>query len=95
MEAINKIIKRGLKLRLDARKGSWAEELPEVLWSYQTTHETPFSMAFSSEAIVPVEISMPTERVEYYEQARNEDELLLNLDLLNEKREAAQLRLAE
>ncbi|XP_022156070.1 uncharacterized protein K02A2.6-like [Momordica charantia] len=100
VETINKIIKRGLKLRLDARKGRWAEELPEVLWSYQTmpresTGETPFVMAFSSEAVVLVEIGMPTERVEYYERVRNEEELLLYLDLIDEKREAAQLRLAE
>ncbi|XP_022143565.1 uncharacterized protein LOC111013434 [Momordica charantia] len=31
VKEINKIIKHGLKLRLDARKGRWAEELPEVL----------------------------------------------------------------
>ncbi|XP_022158485.1 uncharacterized protein LOC111024965 [Momordica charantia] len=90
VEAINKIIKRGLKLRFDVRKGRWAEELPEVLWSYQTTprestSETPFAMAFSSEAVVLVEISMPTEIVDYYEQLRNEEEPILNLDLLDEK----------
>ncbi|XP_022159344.1 uncharacterized protein K02A2.6-like [Momordica charantia] len=60
VEAINKIIKWGLKLRLDARKRRWVEELPEVLWSYRTTPrestgETPFAMAFGSEAVVPVE----------------------------------------
>ncbi|XP_022149417.1 protein NYNRIN-like [Momordica charantia] len=69
VEAVNKIIKRELKLRLDSRMGRWAEELPEVLWSYQTTPrestgETPFSLAFGSEAIVPVEIGIPTNRVE-------------------------------
>ncbi|XP_022150862.1 uncharacterized protein LOC111018909 [Momordica charantia] len=69
VEAVNKIIKRGLKLRLDSIKGRWAEELPEVLWSYRTTPrestgETPFSLAFGSEAVVPVEIGIPTDRVE-------------------------------
>lgn len=29
---------------------------------------------------------MPTARVDYYEQARNEEELLLNLDFLDEKK---------
>ncbi|XP_022143561.1 uncharacterized protein LOC111013429 [Momordica charantia] len=94
VEAVNKIIKRGLKLRLDSRKGRWAEELPEVLWSYRTTlrestGETPFSLAFGSEAMVPVEIGIPTDRVEQYEPTKNEEELLLNLDLLEEKRELA------
>ncbi|XP_022145833.1 uncharacterized protein K02A2.6-like [Momordica charantia] len=68
VKAVNKIIKRGLKLRLDSRKGKWAEELPEVLWSYRTTPrestgETPFLLAFGSEAVVPVEIGMPTDRL--------------------------------
>ncbi|XP_022150100.1 uncharacterized protein LOC111018362 [Momordica charantia] len=90
VEVVNKIIKRGLKLRLDSRKGRWAEELPEVLWSYRTTlrestGETPFSLAFGSKAVVPVEIGIPTGRVEQYESAKNEEELLLNLDLLEEK----------
>ncbi|XP_022144032.1 uncharacterized protein LOC111013824 [Momordica charantia] len=69
VEAINKIIKQGLKMRLDSRKRRWAEELPEVLWSYRTTlrestSETLFSLAFGSEAVVPVEIGVPTNRVE-------------------------------
>ncbi len=100
VEAVNKIIKRGIKLRLDSKKGRWAEELPEVLWSYRTTQrestgETPFSLAFGSEAVVPVEIGMPSDRVEHYEPTANEEELLLNLDLLEERRAMAQLRLAE
>ncbi|XP_022159003.1 uncharacterized protein LOC111025448 [Momordica charantia] len=100
VEAINKIRKRGLKLKLDYRNGRSAEELPEVLWSYQTTprestSETPFSLAFGSEAMVPAEIGMPTDRIEQYEPLRNEAELLLNLDLLEGKRETAQLRLVE
>ncbi|XP_022155870.1 uncharacterized protein LOC111022883 [Momordica charantia] len=74
VEAVNKITKRGLKLRLDSRKGRWAEELPEVLWSYritprESTGETPFSLAFGSEAVVPVEIGIPTDRVEQSENS--------------------------
>ena len=36
-EAVNKIIISGLKKRLDDVKGRWVEELPHVLWTYQTT----------------------------------------------------------
>ena len=48
-EAVNKVIVDGLKKRLDDAKGKWVEELPHVLWTYQTTPrrstgETPFSM---------------------------------------------------
>ncbi|RDX76937.1 Pol polyprotein, partial [Mucuna pruriens] len=40
-EAANKVILRGLRRRLEEAKGRWAEELPQVLWSYHTTpHST-------------------------------------------------------
>ncbi|XP_022140155.1 uncharacterized protein K02A2.6-like [Momordica charantia] len=76
VEAVNKIIKRGIKLKLDSRKGRWVEELPEVLWSYRTTQkestgETPFSLPFGSEVVVPVEIGMPSDRVDHYEATAN------------------------
>ncbi|KAK0573745.1 hypothetical protein LWI29_012954 [Acer saccharum] len=36
-EAVNKIIKHNLKAKLAAKKGSWADKLPQVLWAYRTT----------------------------------------------------------
>jgi len=39
-EAINKIIKHTLKAKLEEKKGDWPEELPMVLWSYNTTPRT-------------------------------------------------------
>ena len=47
VEAINKIIKFNLKMKLEECKGLWVEELPKVLWAYRTTSrtstgETPF-----------------------------------------------------
>ena len=61
VEAINKIIKRTLKTSLDKAKGCWPEFVPQVLWSYHTsyrtsTEETLFSLAFGTEAVVPVEL---------------------------------------
>lgn len=38
VEAINKLIKKNLKTRLDKAKGAWAELLPQVLWAYRTSH---------------------------------------------------------
>ena len=51
VEAVNKIIKQLLKTKLEKKKGRWAEDLPEVLWVYRTTHktatgETPFALSF-------------------------------------------------
>ncbi|XP_016185482.1 uncharacterized protein K02A2.6-like [Arachis ipaensis] len=37
VEAANKVILKGLKKRLQGKKGSWANELCSVLWSYRTT----------------------------------------------------------
>ena len=36
-KVINEIIVNGLKKRLDDAKEKWVEELPYVLWTYQTT----------------------------------------------------------
>ena len=60
VEAVNKVIVSGLKKRLDDAKGKWLEELPHVLWTYRTTPrqstgETPFSMTYRAEAIIPLE----------------------------------------
>jgi len=47
-----------IKTRLEGAKGVWADELPGVLWTYRTTvrtptGETPFKLAYGSEAVVP------------------------------------------
>ena len=39
-EAVNRIIKHTLKAKLEDRKGNWPEELPIVLWSYNTMPRT-------------------------------------------------------
>ncbi|XP_074378382.1 uncharacterized protein LOC141719919 [Apium graveolens] len=46
---------------LEEKKGAWPEELAQVLWSYNTTprtttRETPFSLVYGCEAMVPVEV---------------------------------------
>ena len=91
---------QGLKTRLDRAKGNWTEELPNVLWSYRTTPragtgETPFSLVYGSEAVVPAEIGMTTYRVAHFDAAANEEELRLNLDFLEQRRELAALRQAK
>ena len=53
VEAVNKIIKKLLKKKLDDAKGLWAQKLSEVLWAIRTTAteatgETPFSMTFGT-----------------------------------------------
>ncbi|KAK6144267.1 hypothetical protein DH2020_021087 [Rehmannia glutinosa] len=97
VEVVNKILKYTLKARLEESKGNWPEELPGVLWSYRTTHraaigETPFSLAYGTEAIIPVEIGAPTFRVANFSEENNEIALRAELDMLEEKRCNAEMR---
>ena len=90
---------QGLRTRLDQAKGRWAEELPSILWAYHTTprtatDETPFNLVFEAEAVIPVELSLPTLRVEQYDEAENPARMMLNLDLLEETRDKARVRMA-
>ena len=80
-----------LKTKLEDLKGKWVEYLPEVLWAYRTTRksatqETPFALAFGTEAVDPVEVLLKSPRIELNIE-HNEEVLHLNLDLLEEKRE--------
>ncbi|KAK0576077.1 hypothetical protein LWI29_011454 [Acer saccharum] len=98
-EAVNKIIKHNLKAKLAAKKGSWAEKLPQVLWAYRTierssTGETPYSMAFRAEVVIPVETSFSSPRVQLFQPELNIDMLKCGLDELEERRERAQIRSA-
>ncbi|CAL9019009.1 unnamed protein product [Prunus brigantina] len=97
VEAVNKIIKKTLKTKLDKAKGCWPELLPEVLWSYRTTFrtstgETPFSLSFGTEAVAPVEIGQPTYRTSTYEAEANDEQLALNLDFIDELRDQSNMR---
>ncbi|GKF71299.1 reverse transcriptase domain-containing protein, partial [Tanacetum coccineum] len=45
----------------------WVEELSHVLWAHRTTikvstGDTPFSLVYGTEAVIPAEIGMPTIR---------------------------------
>ncbi|GFS34966.1 hypothetical protein Acr_00g0037010 [Actinidia rufa] len=90
---------RNLKARLERSKSEWAEDLPSILWAYHTTSriptgETPYSMVFGTESVIPVEIGVPSFRTLNFNEKGNEGELRLNLDLLDEKRERAELHQA-
>ncbi|GKC71976.1 reverse transcriptase domain-containing protein [Tanacetum coccineum] len=78
----------------------WVDELPNILWAHQimlktSNGETPFSFTYKSEAVIPAEIGMPTYRTIQFNEAQNEEEMRLNLDLTQEKRETAAIREAK
>nr|GEU56884.1 hypothetical protein [Tanacetum cinerariifolium] len=58
--------------------GTWVEELPNVLWAHRITlktsnGETPFSLAYGTEAITPAKIGIPTRRMIQESDEQNEE----------------------
>ena len=92
VEVTIRTLKAALKTKLEDLKGKWVEYVPEVLWAYRTTRrlatqETPFALAFSTEAVDPIKVGLKSPRIELASIKHNEEVLCLNLDLLEEKRE--------
>nr|GEW97907.1 hypothetical protein [Tanacetum cinerariifolium] len=90
----------GIKTRLGEGNKNWVEELPHVLWAHRTmiksSHgDTPFSLTYKTEAVIPAEIGMPTYCTAAVDVVNNDEELRLNLDLLEEHRELAAIREAK
>ncbi|XP_070049049.1 uncharacterized protein [Nicotiana tomentosiformis] len=99
VESINKVIIQNLKKRLEAAKGNWPEELPRVLWACRTTTnsstwETPFSLVYSAESLILVEVGEPTLRYFQADEESNNKAMLINLELLEERRDMAYVRMA-
>ncbi|XP_027174121.1 uncharacterized protein LOC113773696 [Coffea eugenioides] len=99
VENFNRTLLHGLKTRLHQAGSSWMEELPSVLWSYRTTprsstQETPFSLTYGSEAVVPAEFITPNPRMAAYAAEINEEERRVDLDLAEEKRDMAAAKVA-
>ncbi|XP_038977811.1 uncharacterized protein LOC120108299 [Phoenix dactylifera] len=95
-DVTNRTILQGLKARLDRSKGQRVKDLYNVLWAYRTmfrlsTGETPFNLAYGTEAVIPLEIGLPSPRVEHHDANSNSSQLRNNLDLVEETREAARV----
>ncbi|KAG7588540.1 Ribonuclease H-like superfamily [Arabidopsis suecica] len=99
-EASNKTILSNLKKRLSARKGGWYDELQPVLWAYRTTPrratgETPFSLVYGMEVVVPAELNVPgLRRSEAPLNEESNSKLLEDvLDTIDERRDQSLIRL--
>ncbi|XP_070026527.1 uncharacterized protein [Nicotiana sylvestris] len=98
-ESTNKVIINNLKKRLEESKGKRPQVLPRVLWAYRTitktsTSETLFSLIYGTKDLIPVEIGEPSTRYTYDTEESNLEEMRMNLDLLEERREATVIRMA-
>ncbi|XP_074265134.1 uncharacterized protein LOC141587558 [Silene latifolia] len=98
-ESSNKIIVENLRKRLEELGGKWADELPLVLWSDRTTPkmatgQTPFSLVYGAEAVIPSEVLVPTHRYGCQTAEQNKVEMARSLDTVDELRESAYIRMA-
>ncbi|CAL8992919.1 unnamed protein product [Prunus brigantina] len=103
-EATNKTILRILSKMVYEYQGSWSVHLPDALWAYRTsprsaTGFSPYSLVYGSEAISPVEITIPTARVAAvndleWDVKTCSDWRLLDLEAADERRMEAEKRMA-
>ncbi|XP_012846942.1 PREDICTED: uncharacterized protein LOC105966912 [Erythranthe guttata] len=98
VEVTNRVLLEGIKKRLEAAKGNWVEELHAVLWGYRTspkeaTGESPFSLVYGTEAVIPVEVGMPSSRIMNFQEIANSVRLREELDLVMEKQQSARERM--
>ncbi|XP_064953720.1 uncharacterized protein LOC135635929 [Musa acuminata AAA Group] len=89
-EVTNRSIVDGPKRRVSAARSAWIEELPSVLWALHTTPKTPtgespYSLSFGTEAVLPSEVAVPTPRTAGYSEEASYEGLRSNLDLLEER----------
>ena len=99
VEVTNRSLLKIIKTWLEGAKGIWPKELSSVLWAYRMTAmtptgETPFRLAFGSEAIILAEVRLTSYRVGNHDESRNDEAMRLQLDLVDEVRAAAEQRLA-
>ena len=58
------------------------------------TGETPFRLAYKSEAVIPAEIELTSFRVENCDESKNDKAMRLQLDLMYEVKATTEQRLA-
>ena len=78
MEVTNWTLLKIIKVWLKEAKGSWPEELSNVLWAYRTTartpiRETPFRLTYGTEAVILVEVGVASMRRKAFNEDNNDD----------------------
>ncbi|GKB64607.1 reverse transcriptase domain-containing protein, partial [Tanacetum coccineum] len=68
VERENRSLGEGIKARLDERRKNWMKEFPQVLWAHRTmikssNEDTPFSLTYGTEVVIPAEIGMHTKDI--------------------------------
>lgn len=86
VEAANKNIKKILRKMIDKQRG-WHEMLPYAFLGYRTTVRTstwatPYLLVYGTEAVVPVEVEIPSLRIIQEAELSNAEWLSKQIDQL-------------
>ncbi|GAA0170034.1 hypothetical protein LIER_24384 [Lithospermum erythrorhizon] len=94
VEVMNRIIFSGLKknmVQISANNEAWTEELPMVLWSLRTTPahttgETPFALVYCTEAVLPVEVGLPSYRQRGFDKEASNQQMREQVNFIDDLR---------
>ncbi|GAA0149046.1 hypothetical protein LIER_08318 [Lithospermum erythrorhizon] len=94
VEVMNRTIFLGIKKNLLESGAKRYEELDRVLWSYRTTpsnatRETPFSLVYGTEAVLPLEVCLPNIRQIGFKEDHNDTRIRELLEFSDEGRDRA------
>nr|GEZ05815.1 reverse transcriptase domain-containing protein [Tanacetum cinerariifolium] len=100
VERANQSLGEGIRARMGDGNKNWIEELPHLLWAHRimikSSHgDTPFSLTYGTKTVIPAEIRMPIYSTVAVDTVYNDEEMRLNLDLLEERRERVAIREAK
>jgi hypothetical protein len=75
---------------LEAKGKNWHKELPSVLWALWTninraTRDTPFSLVYGAEAVLPPEIYLKSAKVAHFNREDQDEVIELDTNLLEER----------
>src|SRR5664279_3516333 len=93
VERANAEVLRGLKTKtfdmFETCGKNWIEQLPSVLWALRTTPsratgETPFSLVYGAEAVLPSELKHGSPRVRAYEEDAQVEQRIDDVNFLEE-----------
>jgi len=94
IEAFNKTLGKMLKKTVHRYRRDWHDRLLEALWAYRVTvrtptQATPYSLVYGCEAVLPLEVQLPSLRVALHEGLTQDEQIRLRfqeLDALEEER---------
>ncbi|KAK1665874.1 hypothetical protein QYE76_054033 [Lolium multiflorum] len=88
IEAFNKTLDKILKKTVKRHRRDWHDRLFESLWAYHVTvrtptQPTPYSLVYGSEAVLPLEVQLPSLRVAIQDELTKDEQVHLRFQELN------------